>query len=48
LNQILFSEEFSDVVIIAGGEGGSPQERIYGHRQILAASSEIFKAMLFG
>ena len=48
LGNILFSEEFSDVIIIAGGEGGTPQEKINGHRQILAASSEIFKAMLYG
>lgn len=48
LSNILFSEEFSDVIIIAGGEGGTPQEKINGHRQILAASSEIFKAMLYG
>jgi hypothetical protein len=47
LNSILFSEEFSDVVIIAGGEGGLPKERIPGHRQLLAASSETFKAMLY-
>lgn len=47
LGQILYSEEFSDVTIIAGGEGGSPSERIPAHRQILAASSETFKAMLY-
>ena len=32
LNNILFSEDFSDVVIIVGGEGGIPKERINGHR----------------
>jgi hypothetical protein len=31
LNLILFSEEFSDVVIKVGGEGGSPSTRIPGH-----------------
>lgn len=36
------------MVIIAGGEGGTPKEKINGHRQILAASSDIFKAMLYG
>lgn len=35
-------------MIVAGGESGTPVEKINGHRQILAASSEIFKAMLYG
>ena len=48
LKSILFNEEFADVTIVAGGGGGLPTERIPAHKQILAASSDIFKAMLFG
>jgi hypothetical protein len=46
LKRILFAEEFSDVVIIAGMS--SYQERICAHRQILAASSDVFAKMLYG
>ena len=44
LEQILYSDEFSDVEILAG----EPPERIHAHRQILAASSDVFKHMLYG
>jgi hypothetical protein len=46
LKAILFSEDFADVVIISGMH--PYQERIYAHRQILAASSEVFQKMLYG
>mmetsp|Transcript_13658 Transcript_13658/g.9828 ORF Transcript_13658/g.9828 Transcript_13658/m.9828 type:complete len:81 (+) Transcript_13658:176-418(+) len=36
----------ADVVIIAGEKPS--QEKIFAHRQILAASSEVFQKMLFG
>ena len=44
---ILFEEEFSDVVLICGAPGffGS---KIVAHRQILAASSDVLKSMLYG
>lgn len=48
LGQILFNPEFADVIITAGGEAGLPMERIPAHKQILAGSSDIFKAMLYG
>lgn len=40
LKNILFQEEFADVVIIAGT--APYQEKIFAHRQILAASSDVF------
>jgi len=40
LKRIMFSEDFADVVIIAGMQ--PYQEKIYAHRQILAASSDVF------
>ena len=40
LKGILFSEDFADIVIISGMH--PYQERIFAHRQILAASSEVF------
>jgi len=42
----LFSEEFADVVIISGM--APYQEKIYAHRQILSASSDVFQKMLYG
>jgi len=46
LKSLLFSEEFSDVVIVAGT--APYQERIQAHRQILASSSDVFSKMLYG
>lgn len=46
LKSILFSEEFSDVLILAGTAPHS--EKIPAHRQILAASSEVFSKMFYG
>ena len=37
-------EEFSDVCFLLGPR----QEKIYGHRVLLSAGSDVFKAMLFG
>ena len=37
-------EEFSDVCFLLGPQ----RERIYGHRVLLSAGSDVFKAMLFG
>ena len=42
----MFSEDFADVVIISGQHPGT--ERIFAHRQILAASSDVFQKMLYG
>ena len=48
LANILFKEEFSDVVLICGAsverasEQAQKTKRIFAHRQILAASSEVF------
>ena len=44
LGRILFSEEFADITVVVEGS----QERIPAHKQILAASSEVFKSMLYG
>ena len=44
---ILFQEDFSDVILICGTSGHFGA-RINAHRQILAASSEVFKSMLYG
>ena len=46
LKKIMFSEDFADVVIISGQHPGT--ERIFAHRQILAASSDVFQKMLYG
>jgi hypothetical protein len=55
LASILFREEFADVVLICGrskekdsGNSSSSEKKIFAHRQILAASSEVFKNMLYG
>lgn len=46
MKHLLFSEDFADVVILAGT---APQvERVWAHRQIMAASSEVFAKMLYG
>jgi hypothetical protein len=46
LSKLLFMEEFSDVIIVAGQV--PDQQKIFAHKQILAASSEVFQKMLFG